>query len=65
MIESFHGMDDVVVAPFAVILAKTTLPLSSEPSSQRIKPQKQHKTQISEKRKDTRQALWHTLQIRG
>jgi hypothetical protein len=58
-------MDDVVVAPSAVILAKMTLALSSEPSSQNIKPQKQHKTQISEKRKDNREALWHTLQTRG
>lgn len=33
MIEPFHGMDDVVVAPSAVILAKTTLPFSSEPSN--------------------------------
>jgi hypothetical protein len=58
-------IEPFVVAPSAVILAKMTPALSPEPSSQRIKPQKQHKTQISEKRRDTREALWHTLQIRG
>jgi hypothetical protein len=38
MIEPFHGMDDVVVAPSAVILAKPTLPLSSPSLKNSIRP---------------------------